>query len=634
MPYTALAFLVLVPNTPLRQEAPPGPDAGAQPFTAVPAAFEGSLAPTRARAFDVLSADLDLDGDPDLLLNWHHEEPLELFENQGGRFVRLDPELLGETGLDDAPGIASLFGEEPTTRERARASAAPGLFVWHDPVRQPTRWHLAWHPDPRAARLVLELNRDLTRLEGLEEGRVLLREGGRLEVDLAGSGPLEFSVETPLVATRVELRLVPVAGSGTGGVIHAGRGLRRLSDHAAFWKPDPHGAAWLDLEGSPHPELFVCRGGLRGELAPPLAPKQDRWFTHTGGSPPYRLARPGIVPPDHARARAVEAVDLEADGRLELSISARGGPGRLLARRGAGPDLVDLTAELDLDGQAAEVRAWLDHDGDGLDDLLLLEPPRLTLLRNEGGRRLVPVEGATIGLVLPRPGRSVELFERAWLRPVDLDQDGDLDLLVLAYGRQRRTLAFLREGDRFVDATAALGLEEARSYETAVVFDADRDGRPDLLTLGAVQRLWRAREDGRFEPEVVPLEDREGPVVAATTCDADGDGRTDVVVVADRPVLLRNTSGDGNGWLDVRPRSEGGEPVGALVVARHRSGRASARRFGSEHSTAFSQALQPVRFGVPADDPIVAVDVRWPGTTEMVRTAVPEGIRALVLRRP
>ena len=628
MPVLATALLLLAPSATGFQ----GAERSA--FEARASSFEGSLAPTRARVFDVVATDIDLDGDPDVLINWHHEQPLELFENKEGHFRRLEPTLADGTGLDDAPGIASLFGEEPATRERARSCEALGLFAWHDPIRRPTRWAFLWRPDPSVSRLELELNRDLSDVHGLDGAHILVQQDGRLEVDLGHAGLLEFEVETPLVATRLELRLVGKDESSNAGVLRVGRDLQALGSHAAFWKPDPHGAAWLNLEGSPHPELFLCRGGLRGQLAPPLAPKRDRWFTHTGRLPLYRLADDGRVPPDHARARSVEAVDLEADGSLELSISARGGPGRLLARRGDGEELVDLTAQLGLGEQQAEVRAWLDIDDDGLDDLLLLEPPRITLHRNAGGGRLEAArDGAELGLVLPRPGRTTELFERAWLRPVDLDGDGQLDLLILAYGRLRRTLAFLRRGEGFVESTEALGLQRARSYETAVVLDADLDGAPDLLTLGPVQQLWRNGGGTGFEPEVVPVEEREGPVRAATCLDADGDGRLDVVAVADRPLLLRNTDPTGEALL-VRPRAAGHEPVGALVIARYRSGRASAQRFGSEHSTAFSQALQPLRFGAPADDPVVAVEVRWPGTSDLLRTPVPAGATSLELRRP
>ena len=44
-----------------------------------------------ARPFDILATDMDRDGDPDLLINWHHRGRLELYENSGGKFVLRNP---------------------------------------------------------------------------------------------------------------------------------------------------------------------------------------------------------------------------------------------------------------------------------------------------------------------------------------------------------------------------------------------------------------------------------------------------------------------------------------------------------------------------------------------------------------
>lgn len=47
------------------------------------AAFVGHPGERSNRVFDVLAADIDLDGDDDLLINWHHLAPLELYRNEG-----------------------------------------------------------------------------------------------------------------------------------------------------------------------------------------------------------------------------------------------------------------------------------------------------------------------------------------------------------------------------------------------------------------------------------------------------------------------------------------------------------------------------------------------------------------------
>lgn len=653
---TPLALLLAAPWAPAQDAAAPPP-----PFELVADGFTGGVTDSPHRSFDVIATDADLDGDTDVLVNWHHLLPLELYENVGGTFHLWNVPGDDPTGLDDAYGIASLFGEEVATRAAVDASEAPGVYVWHDPVRQPTRWHVVWKPGGAAARLELELNREISALEGLDDADLLMRATGstgeEIVVRLDPAKALAFTVETKLVATRLELDLPSAAGSDEEApMLFVGRELtprapympvpdsllpgsspRTTTDaipaRLSVWKPDPHGMAWVDQSDSSYPDLYITRGGLRGELRPPLAPKTDRWFS---ANEPYERSdslyylRSGAVPPDFARGRSVEWVNLEGrDNPLMLSISARDTANRLL-----GPTttarLADFAPLHGLDLESAEVQTWCDVNGDARDDLLFLAKRRVDVLLNiKLYQPLEPVDGTTLGLALPKAGRQVGLFDNAALHPVDLDLDGELDLLVTGYGRYHSTVAFLREGDGFVDATERLGLDGARSYEALVILDADGDGDADLVTLGPVQRLWRNDAGARFAPEVIDVPGLDPPIESATTCDADGDGRTDLVLVSSRVSLLRNVAAAPARLDVILPALD----IGTLVRVRYASGRARVQRHGSAFNTAVSQALQPLRFGEAPDDPIVAVEVRWVGAKAWRTYALPEeGTRELTLR--
>ena len=77
----------------------------------------------------------------------------------------------------------------------------------------------------------------------------------------------------------------------------------------------------------------------------------------------------------------------------------------------------------------------------------------------------------------------------------DVDGDGDLDLVSVG---PEGTRLFLNEGGRFVESTAARGLDRSFAAFGAVVADVDNDTRPDLLLLGAAgPRLWH-NDGARF----------------------------------------------------------------------------------------------------------------------------------------
>jgi hypothetical protein len=615
--------------------------------------FSGHPGPRRDRPWDVIASDLDLDGDPDLLVNWHHLYPLELYENRAGRFERINRPGRDTSGLYENRGIPELYADAAEVVPRIEASSAAGLYLWHDPERAGS-WHFVWR-DPGgehgALALELEANLELEEIEGLGAGELGRPEPRRARIALEPGAPTRhFRVKGMQAGSQLKLRAA-AGGSAQPPALFVGPGPTRVIGGALeLWLPDPHGMAWVDVEGSRHPELFVTRGGMRGGLRPPLDPKRDRYYVHRGGGEPlYRMADPGTIPPGYGRGRRVEWVDVDLDGSPELSIANLATPNSLLGRDAARGAFRERATELGLDLEA-EVGAWGDLEGDGLPDFFYLRGSAIDVARNPGGARFERVAGETLGLVLPPAGDAHRFTSLRW---ADFDNDGDLDLFAVGYAQRRSNHLFVRDGPRFRDASQEVELARVRGSEAVVFGDFDNDSFVDAVSFGrqevflgsdvpyvgepsprlrpAAARglLWHNRGGLRFEFAEVPL---SGLFHAATGLDADGDGRLDVAVVGGGRALLRNAAAAG-GSLRVVLRDGQGEPIGALVQAHYGDGKVSAQRYGSAHNTAFSQVLQPLAFGIPDDLALERISVRWPGEQSDVLFPVRDGAREVVLER-
>ncbi len=585
-----------------------------------PAVFRGDPGPGRIPAFDAVAADMDLDGDTDLLISWHHVGALELLRNEAGGFVPVDtPESL-VSGLSDNPGVSDLFAEAAEIESRVVASGVAGLTVWHDADRLGS-WRFFWQdPDRRHPRfsLVLEASRGFAEIDGLEPGAMKKPSPRRLVIAGAKlSGPQRFRVKTQGTTGRLHLR-VRGRKPGDAPPVFVGRLLSPVTGSAIeLWKPDPHGIAWVDVEGSAHPELWITRGGLAGFLRPPLVGKRDRYYVHRGGAEPlYRLASPGAVPRDHRRGRQVEWVDVDLDGRLEVSITGKATPNGLLMRDPVTGVFGDAAERLGLAIPDAEVASWGDLNLAGLPALFFLATDSIQVALNRGpSRPFTRRPGAHLNLVLPtREAGAPSLFESASLRQADFDNDGRLDLWLLGYGPDRTNHLFVRRGEGFEDVSHAVGLDDVRGNVSTVLVDADNDSFLDAVSFGPDGAwLWRNRRGERFELTSLPTGTVPEPVRAAVAGDFDGDGRTDLVVVGHERHLLRNRGAHANGFVDVALRQREGEPVGALVRAVYGDGTATLQRYGSMRSSGFSQSLQPLHFGIPAGVALETLGVRWPG---------------------
>jgi len=194
--------------------------------------------------------------------------------------------------------------------------------------------------------------------------------------------------------------------------------------------------------------------------------------------------------------------------------------------------------------------AFLDYDRDGRLDLLLVGKPRCGLFRNLDGTRFEDVTAAT--------GMAEHAGPWTGCAVGDYDADGWPDLLLTGYHRLR----LLRSvgGRRFVDATRAAGLPPDNFDDwgaSAGFMDLDRDGDLDLLVLNYVisgpntplycEILPGVRSGcppSRYEPEFPRLWENVGGRFRDVT------RRSGLAATHGKALVVAFADIDGDGWID------------------------------------------------------------------------------------
>ncbi len=243
-----------------------------------------------------------------------------------------------------------------------------------------------------------------------------------------------------------------------------------------------HGAGWGDLDGDGFPELYVGT------------------FDRIGATPNvlFQNARGMLVVSDSAatrvtgRANTIAFVDLDNDGDLDVYLTNLGGgkPGY----------------------------AATDNK----------------LFRNDAGR---------LSDVSAQSGACPEAFRGRGVSPVDLDGDGDLDLLLaegVQYGSARRSRVIRNLGGlKFADVTEEVGLPTELPGLGVATGDLNQDGWPDafLSARDGGNRLFLNDGAGRLlelpgSAETFAWKYQDGDDTSCGVCfgDLNLDGLTDIVV--------------------------------------------------------------------------------------------------------
>lgn len=219
-------------------------------------------------------------------------------------------------------------------------------------------------------------------------------------------------------------------------------------------------------------------------------------------------------------------------------------PKSLVMLRGAGrgqpaPELVrflDATTDVGLPGvqptsdtsARGTTIAVGDYDGDGTDDVLASYAGAVHLFHVRGGQLLDVTQRTGIAIA---GGASFATF-------IDYDNDGHLDLF--AIGADQRPYLLRNDGTgKFQDVTAKSGITNAGAARKGVFVDLDHDGDLDLLLVGGPSPVvFRNNLDGTFTDVSQAMgfaaSTTGGATRDAAFADFDGDGRMDVVVVRDK----------------------------------------------------------------------------------------------------
>ncbi len=256
--------------------------------------------------------------------------------------------------------------------------------------------------------------------------------------------------------------------------------------------------------------------------------------------------------------------DYDNDGRPDLGLA--GPNGLRLLRNADGKKFEDKTAAAGFDKATGVFRAlcWLDIDQDGDLDLLA-GGDKLTVLQNIG---IAPASRADEPTPpLTTAFKSIDLSVPGGsgrvngLIATDIDGDKDVDLIVLLEGKPPAVIL----NDRLMRFSAGLPLPtDAADWHSGLVLDSNGDEQSDLLLLGPGKPGFLvSKKDvpgADFAKRFSPGATDSPALLSAQRCDLDLDGRSDIVGLStDGRAVF--LQGDGEGKL-----ANKSEPFGPAVA--------------------------------------------------------------------
>ena len=330
---------------------------------------------------------------------------------------------------------------------------------------------------------------------------------------------------------------VPAIAVANGREVRLSTGAKlEFPGGAAAARPQPEGILPVDFNYDFKTDLVLAgAGGIRFYRQE----KPDSFRDVTGATklPPSVL---------HASYTGAWAVDIEADGDLDIVVGATDGPAAVLRNNGDGT-FTQIHPFPGVTGIRQLV--WADLNGDGNPDAAMIDGSgHLHIFLNQRS-------GNFREMAAP-PGLSTAKAIAA----ADVDHAGPLSLVVVCADGSLTSMNIPSESGAWAIRKIADIMIPQNLLGTDLrlrVGDFDDNGAFDVLvaSTSSVQApmLWLQREDGRFEQ---PARKLDG-AMAFDAADLKGDGRLDLLEIspAGQAIELLNHGTKSYHWQTIRPRA-------------------------------------------------------------------------------
>jgi Flp pilus assembly protein TadD len=376
-----------------------------------------------------------------------------------------------------------------------------------------------------------------------------------LESPVFGPAPPDSAISfaaqpAPRLGTDQASWMTPIWLGGDGGpaLVTANERQVRVDTGATFpfpggasgVRPSPEGILGIDFNYDFRTDLVLAgAGGVK-------LMRQDSPNAFTDVTAAAKL--PAAI--NNGRFSGAWAVDIEADGDLDIVLGVEHGVPPVLRNNGDGT-FAELQPFTGVSGLADFV--WVDLDADGVPDGALIDDMgKLHVFENERS-------GQFRERVLPA------LPQVLAINAADINDDGIFDLLLVGGDGVIRRLSDRDEGQGW-DLEEVTRLTNGKTIPAGAVrlrvADLDNNGGIDLLLtatgLGAQGGpgfvIWLSDQKGGF----AALSDVSAPALVCDVADVDGDGKLDLLGLsaAGQPVTAINHSARGYHWQAIRPRAK------------------------------------------------------------------------------
>lgn len=323
--------------------------------------------------------------------------------------------------------------------------------------------------------------------------------------------------------------------------------------------------------------------------------------------------------------------DYDNDGRLDLFISNGFSPTErnwLTHNDGAGNWSRITTGSIATDNERSHGSLWGDYDNDGDQDLYVCNVGQVSALyRNDGSGVFTRITSG--GIVAP----AQTSIRGCW---GDIDNDLDLDLFVTNTASQNDFLFVNNGNGTFTRRLSGVEVNDGKFSNSGAFADLDNDGDLDLLvTVGFntqtdVNRLYWNDGSGIFTLETTsPLVTDIGWSHGIAFGDIERDGDLDIYLArnlneSQNNALYRN-DGNSNHWLAVRCTGVASNRFGIgcrLVAYATIGGIPKSQMREIVAHTGFGQMGPEEWFGLGDATIVDSIRVKWPSGVQTVLTQV------------